>query len=668
MINFPIIKSLQITDYGLYPGKPDRPGLHVDFEPGLTLILGANGLGKSTLVQILYRCLTGPYEISGLDRTVELGNMDTAPTLMVGARRATFANRDASGARKSIAAFRCSIGSHDIRMSRRLSDMSLLEFSIDDIAQVTEEIEYQRALLEMIGLSSFGDFILMLRHLTFYFEDRRSLIWDRTAQRQLLRLLFLPPQQAARWISSERGILELDSRMRNLRAILGKEEQTAKIHSEQAARSTDVRGELETLDLLQATDSARRDVIDSQLNELDAHRQALRLRHLQLEQEHESNQREYERAKLAVIRSRFPNTDETSAFILARLISDAHCLVCGNHAPEQAIDEYNSRITNVACVVCGTDLHGENNLLSGAEFADAAIATIAAKLASTAEQLESSEQARTTAEQAFNESVVELGTLDTNISARSLRIDFLLRQLPPEESKRREQLSELSLLRRRLEELKLELTDKLTAFSTFVEAENRSIQVASERIKTAFASFATGFLLESCALIWAPYRSRVGQTGEPMLFPAFGLEMTGSNFSAPTRREGPDQVSESQREFIDLAFRMALMQISSATPDAATLVIDAPESSLDAVFSQRATDVLARFGGPGNGNRLLITSNLTSGSLLPNLIRQSFSSRDESASRVINLLEVATPTAAVRELRDQYGVVYRSIIEEAFSE
>jgi hypothetical protein len=143
--------------------------------------------------------------------------------------------------------------------------MSLLEFSIDDTAQVAEEIDYQRALLEMIGLSSFGDFILMLRHLTFYFEDRRSLIWDRTAQRQLLRLLFLPPQQAARWISSERGILELDSRMRNLRAILGKEEQTAKVHSEQAARSSDVKGELERLDLLQSTDSSRRDVIDSQL-------------------------------------------------------------------------------------------------------------------------------------------------------------------------------------------------------------------------------------------------------------------------------------------------------------------------------------------------------------------------------------------------------------------
>jgi hypothetical protein len=290
------------------------------------------------------------------------------------------------------------IGRHDVLIRRRLADLALLEFSIDNITQVCEEVAYQRVLLDLIGLSNFGDFILMLRHLTFYFEDRRSLIWDPTAQRQLLRLLFLPPQQAARWISEERGILELDSRMRNLRSILGREEQTARVHSEQSARSTDVRGELETLDLLQTTDTARREELDSQLSELDAHRQALRLRHLQLEQEHESNQREYERSKLAAIRSRFPSTDETSAFILARLISDAHCLVCGNHAPDQAIDEYNSRIANVACVVCGTDLHGEKNILSGAEFADAALTTIASKLKSTTEQLEASELTRSEAE------------------------------------------------------------------------------------------------------------------------------------------------------------------------------------------------------------------------------------------------------------------------------
>ena len=667
MINFPVITNIEVADFGLYPGKSDQPGLSIDFTSGLTLILGANGLGKSTLIQIMYRCLTGPYEISGLDKATELGNMNTTPTVMVGSKRGTFASRDATGARSASATLRLNIGLKSVVIKRRLSDLTLISLQIDDENQPSEELSFQRSMWEMVGLSSFGDFILLLRHLTFYFEDRRSLIWDPSAQRQLLRLLFLPPFQAARWISEERGILELDSRMRNLRAILGREEQTASSHSDQAARSPDIRGELQTLDLLQATDSNRRDELDSQLNELDAHRQALRLRHLQLEQEHESNKREYERSKLAAIRARFPSTDETSAYILARLISDAHCLVCGNHAPEEAIAEYNDRIAHIACVVCGTDLHGTGNVLSGAEFADAAMASVLAKLSSSAEQLAASETSRSEAEGTYSGAVVEVSRLDSTMSQRSARIEYLLRQLPPEESERREQLSELSLLRRRVEESRRELDEKLAVFSSFVETENRSIQEASERIKHSFIAFAEGFLLETCSLIWAPYRSRVGQTGEPMLYPAFGLEMTGSNFTAPTRRDGPDQVSESQREFIDLAFRMSLMQIASSSPGGATLVIDAPESSLDAVFAERATQVLSAFGKSETGNRLVITSNLVAGNLLPSLIGQSFPSREVANAHVINLLEIAAPTEAVRILREAYNAVYSSILSEAFA-
>jgi hypothetical protein len=54
-----------------------------------------------------------------------------------------------------------------------------------------DEDSYQRHILKHAGVSSFADWILLLRHLTFYFEDRRTLVWDPSAQRQLLRLLVL---------------------------------------------------------------------------------------------------------------------------------------------------------------------------------------------------------------------------------------------------------------------------------------------------------------------------------------------------------------------------------------------------------------------------------------------------------------------------------------------
>ena len=64
---------------------------------------------------------------------------------------------------------------------------------------------------------------------------------------------------------------------------------------------------------------------------------------------------------------------------------------------------------------------------------------------------------------------------------------------------------------------------------------------------------------------------------------------------------------------------MALAKV--ATPLGATsLVMDAPESSLDSVFTSRAARVLGRFGKKEEGNRLVITSNLVEGDLIPQLL------------------------------------------------
>ena len=100
------------------------------------------------------------------------------------------------------------------------------------------------------------------------------------------------------------------------------------------------------------------------------------------------------------------------------------------------------------------------------------------------------------------------------------------------------------------------------------------------------------------------------------------------------------------------------MQI--AAERGSTLIIDAPESSLDAVFVARAADVLTLFCPPGTENRLVVTSNLIDGDLIPHLLTRSGikSPRD---SRVVDLLRTAAPTAAVRALYPDYADVRRRL-------
>ena len=91
--------------------------------------------------------------------------------------------------------------------------------------------------------------------------------------------------------------------------------------------------------------------------------------------------------------------------------------------------------------------------------------------------------------------------------------------------------------------------------------------------------------------------------------------MTGGAIAGQTMRENPREVSQSQAEFVDLAFRMALMTVT-AKGGAATLVVDAPEASLDFLFAERAGYQLAAFSKARRENRVVVTSYLPSDHLL----------------------------------------------------
>jgi hypothetical protein len=229
-----------------------------------------------------------------------------------------------------------------------------------------------------------------------------------------------------------------------------------------------------------------------------------------------------------------------------------------------------------------------------------------------------------------------------------------------------QQRAELATMRSRVEMLRKQLAEKRPAFQMFVDEKSREMVSRSDDIKTSFEDYARGFLLETCSLVWSPQRARVGQTGDLIEFPAFELEMSGSDFPSPVRRGGPEQVSESQREFIDLAFRMSLMDIAGSS-GVGSLVIDAPESSLDAVFVGRAASVLARYAEPSRENRLVVTSNLVEGRLIPTLLQLS-SSPEDYHSRLVDLFKIAEPTAAVRELRKEYEAILQEMLAELSAE
>lgn len=651
MISFPICEQLDIMGYGLYPGESGNHELKIDFRPGLTLILGANGLGKTTLITLLFRMLTGPADLR-LRGGEAMGTSSLDAIDITSEKRREFAQRVRDGADSASATLTFSLGSSTIKVTRALRNLQIQALSIDGAELTSDESTYISEVCLRAGVYAFGDFLLLLRQLIFYFEDRRSLVWDTIAQRQILRTLFLVPEEAKQWSHLERIALKLDSELRNIQAVMTREERRTDNTVKRQVNVSEIRIQLETAEKIIRNDVLRQEFLGLRAAELDSILTGHRLSKLRAEQTADGAKRNVERAQLSVIERAFPSIDESMRYIFAQLVSDGICRACGQKS-HSAVERMYKNLENRLCAICDHPLP-DGNVVSAAELSTKRIEVARDEARNAYQHLLSIERVYKETHAEYSGVQLELAELSNRIDQQYQKIRSLTKQLPPEEASIREAQNSVESLRFRVEALRAQLAEAQANFSEFVGIRTRRMHNIAEELKSAFSKYAEGFLLEKISLSWSPIQQKVGQFRDnPFIeFPAFGLDITGSDFPEPVRRDGPEQVSESQREFIDLAFRMALIEVSAANSDG-TLVIDAPESSLDAVFVKRAANVLGRFATAGNNNRLIVTSNILSGDLLPELIRAS--SDANHTADIVDLFELGVPTAAIRELHEEYA-------------
>jgi hypothetical protein len=125
-LKFPIIRRLLINDYALFPG-PGGNGVDHKFDPGVTVIVGINGIGKTTMLNLIYRLLVGPWDFAKGDEAVQL----TRGILTKQKSFDYFAKRDKAPT-KATAVGEFQFGDRRLVVTRRLTDLSLINLAIDD--------------------------------------------------------------------------------------------------------------------------------------------------------------------------------------------------------------------------------------------------------------------------------------------------------------------------------------------------------------------------------------------------------------------------------------------------------------------------------------------------------------------------------------------------------
>ncbi|MER8465688.1 hypothetical protein [Mesorhizobium sp. M1396] len=533
--------------------------------------------------------------------------------------------------------------------------MQLLSVEVNGtaIAVSSDEIVYRTELGNAANASAFVDFLTVVKYLTFFNEERRDILWDDQAQRQFFRILFSTPTEALQWIELEQEISRADSRARNHSASAFQFEGDLRKLEALLVNNAGVTARLQAEQSLLDADMHRRNSLQSSSADQEMDLQALR-RDLERTKLVEADARRgVEEIRFSKLDELFPKWNDTARYIYTQLFSDGRCLACEQHT-DRAL-QLEKLLADDLCVVCGSDLkaspvphiHNEKRVERDLK------AALAAMEAATVQKI-ALHEAEATAEQAWRATLTELATVTTSINQRLRDTSALRKQLPPDPADIAQLRVNIEQLRKsqRQEEEKRQSAEAV--YEQLLVSVNSRIETATGRVATIFQDLIKRFLEESCTLSYTTVRDRPSQGGRQFLYPSLRFEMSAAAFEGQQVRATPDDVSESQRQFIDLAFRMALMEAGSQD-GAISLVIETPEASLDAIFMGRAAAMFREFA---KGERsVVVTSNLTSSVMIPALMgnyTDDAGELEKRQTRVLNLLKVAAPNAAVMHHRDQY--------------
>ncbi|HEY0156729.1 MAG TPA: AAA family ATPase [Thermoanaerobaculia bacterium] len=666
MIVFPIFQALTIENYGLYPASSAEPFV-VNFEPGPTAIVGVNGSGKSTLIHIALRCLTGPSTLPAPTTAGELGHIQPRLVALSPQERRFFAKRVADGAKAAFATLRCMFGKRVVEIRRRLSDLSLVSIFVDgkpiQITHATADAEamYQQEIAKLFHVASAFDVSILLHFLVFMMEDRRTLVWDATAQRQIFRIL-LPPDRASDYAAAQQEFISADSAFRNTRNVINR--RTKRVEkSERAVRQLDSAEAARTMLVAQA--NVLREQLERASGErsrADADRRDARLAREKAAATRDALLRELEHMKFQALGHRLGTTNDTVKYILTHLLADDECLVCGT-SPSPAGAKIDEWVRAGRCPICGSAAHTEANVESLSAGDAKRIARLEQQLELAEAQIDDAEQRTARAHEVF----VAADALFIELDARRVDLDAqivqVLRQIPAERAAVAAVTDDIDALNRLLDEDRRGLAAAERKFRRAVAETVRRVEQLQDDVRRAFQPYVKVFLKENASLLYRTVKAPMGQSGAQFEFPAFQLTMSGGAIAGEALREGPESVSNSQAEFIDLAFRMALMTVASAG-SAATLVVDAPEATLDFLFAERAGQQLAKFSYANGGNRVIVTSYLPSEHLLQALFAKT-KRVPERRRRIVDLIKDAAPNAAIRADGPRYEEFLEKIISRS---
>lgn len=635
-IYLPELMSINIKNYTLYPNGLDYT---YDFVKGINLILGGNGMGKTTFVNIIKFGLIGLYrKAKDLTRTYQgraIVKRLLYPSDYFSARK----DDSVKAVGEATVTLHFLIKDAHFRVVRSLDTGTLLYVTINGTPLVGEpltEDRYER--LDNINLQkpyllyayetqiraysnlTFDDLIFFVNEILFFGENHNTVLWNegidgRTdVQYELFTKYFSEPELNERRQEMSRQARYYDSLsrhksedMRVINNLLKKLKQSDGDGTSPQSATIDIialKGEVEKLtEELSAIKSAQKK-LDEDIANLQGEINRDSLQASKLDDEKKQLEKEMNASLWETLHPMYD--------VFVKNIQLNHvCPIC-NQETDVLVDRVNEATSK--CFVCGSEIHLTSDEILTAKYKEV-IATHKSLYQGIANK---QRKIRAIEDSQHN--------LDRDFREKDLRRRSLQQQLREQEFKRAES-AEPDKLQALDDEYNKYAKEKEELQKKSDEYKAQELQLTSRiaeeilsnvsRFSSIFASYAQQFLGVSCSLEYNSYDDRPKR-----FYPVIDGKV----------RKQEESLSESQRFFIDHSFRMSILSFFYQSPS--FYIVETPDSSLDLSYEQNAAGVFLQF--LKRPNIVIVTSNLNNSSFISHL------TKDESVQlSMVGLLDIA---------------------------
>lgn len=607
-LTFPKIVRIELNQFSLYTRTPN---IQIDVSNGVFCLVGANGLGKSTFLAAVNFAITGIVR----DPNRKFESVDEFYKYTSSYSSQFFEGRISEEDREAASiSIHLQVGSNLYKLTRgifepdELQELTILnsnsgEINYDGSNQTADERQqsYKEGITKDIGLATFQQFVFLQHFVLTFDESRHLLFWDQRALNQALFLcmgtdykkaktadrIFREMEKAAslarnyNWRASQ-----VNSEIKMLRDALQKPEPEVDLE-DLGDQHQLLQQEMEELE--QSLDSKRNHFNDAQLQWMEASAELTTLQ----------DQYSKEFARYAQQHSSVENHP-----LIITSISQEKCQICGAEGGKIATVIRN-KIKQDKCPLCDSPIskqeHDPDFMLKLQELDKSMVSAkkhlkttrqTMERISNDVKELETQRRVKFAELQEFETKNEEfLYRLKSNMPEQELNLQAKINEVNTYLERKKNKYDERDKLKAEYLSLQRELEDHYT--------------VAQMSFVPSFRELARLFLGVDVDIRMDFSRS-VASLGAILTF-----EMRGS-----IRRQD-QQLSESQRFFLDIALRMALAQYVSNEDAEACLFIDTPEGSLDIAYESRVGQMFARF--VETNHDIMMTANINSSQILRRL-------------------------------------------------